>query len=155
MRRRITTSFPDGPMSNPVVDANVVIAARLSRDQNHERARAITAAFDEGRFPTGYVFDTVLEEVVNYLQARSTHDVAVETLDALIESNGFEIVRTDPSDFDAGRSIFRRQRTLSLTDGMIAAAMTRRNLEYLYSFDDGFDAVDEIARLDTDARPDA
>jgi len=140
-------------MSNPVVDANVVIAARLSRDQNHERARAITASFDQGRFPTGYVFDTVLEEVLNYLQARTTHDVAVETLDAILESSGFEIVRTESSDFDAARSIFRQQHTLSLTDGIIAAAMTRRNLEYLYSFDDGFDGVDAVARLDTDTRP--
>ena len=140
-------------MSRPVVDANVVIAARLSRDQNHERAKEITAAFDRGRFPTGSVFDTVLEEILNYLQARSTHDVAVETLDAIIESNGFEIVRTEPSDFDAGRSVFRQYRGLSLTDGIIAGAMARRNLEHLYSFDGGFDAVDDIVRLDTDVEP--
>ena len=140
-------------MSQPVVDANVVIAARLSRDQNHERAREITAAFDRGRFPTGSVFDTVLEEILNYLQARSAHDVAVETLDAIIESNGFEIVRTEPSDFDAGRSIFRQHRGLSLTDGIIAGAMARRNHECIYSFDDGFDAVDDVVRLNTDAEP--
>ena len=88
----------------------------------------------------------------NYLEAVA-HDVAVETLDAIIESNGFEIVRTEPSDFDAGRSIFRQHRGLSLTDGIIAGAMARRNHEYIYSFDDGFDAVDDIVRLDTDAEP--
>ncbi|WP_254838935.1 type II toxin-antitoxin system VapC family toxin [Natronomonas marina] len=140
-------------MNRSVVDANVLIAARLSRDQNHETARDITREFDEGSFPTGYVFDTVLEEVLNYLQARSTHDAAVRTLDATIESNGFEIARTRKSDFDAGRSLFRRYQSLSLTDGIIAAAMDRRNLEYLYSFDDGFDAVDEVTRLDTAADP--
>ena len=140
-------------MSRPVVDANVIIAARLSRDQNHERARPITTAFDQGRFPTGAVFDTVLEEILNYLQARSTHDVAVGTLDAMIESNGFEIVRTEPRDFDAGRSIFRQQQGLSLTDGIIAGAMAHRNFEYLYSFDSGFDAVEDVVRLDTDAEP--
>ena len=140
-------------MSRPVVDANVVIAARLLRDQNHERAKEITAAFDRGRFPTGSVFDTVLEEILNYLQARSTHDVAVGTLDAMIESNGFEIVRTEPRDFDAGRSIFRQHQGLSLTDGIIAGAMAHRNLEYLYSFDGGFDAVEDVVRLDTDTAP--
>ena len=31
--------------------------------------------------------------------------------------------------------------------------MARRNHEYIYSFDDGFDAVDDIVRLDTDAEP--
>jgi predicted nucleic acid-binding protein len=93
-------------MSRPVVDANVIIAARLSRDQNHERARAITTAFDQGRFPAGAVFDTVLEEILNYLQARSTHDFAVRTIDAMKESNGF---RGSPD----GTERFRR-RTLLL-----------------------------------------
>lgn len=140
-------------MGRPVIDANVLIASRLSRDQNHETAREITEMFDSGSIPAGYVFDTVLEEVINYLQARSTHEVAVRTLDAIIESNGFEIVRTEKSDFDAGRSLFRQYQSLSLTDGIIAAAMNRRNVEYLYSFDDGFDAVDGITRLDTAANP--
>ena len=71
----------------------------------------------------------------------------------MIESNGFEIVRTEPSDFDAGRSIFRQHQGLSLTGGIIAGAMAHRNLEHLYSFDGGFDAVDDIVRLDTDVEP--
>jgi hypothetical protein len=31
--------------------------------------------------------------------------------------------------------------------------MAHRNLEYLYSFDDGFDAVVDVVRLKTDAEP--
>ncbi len=132
-----------------MVDANVLIAARLSRDQNHERARAISQAFDQNDLPTAYVLSDVLTEVINYLQARSTHDVAIRTLDALIESSGFEIVQTPKSDYDAGRSLFRRYESLSLTDAIIVAAMQRLELEPLYSFDDGFDAVDDITRLTT------
>lgn len=40
-----------------------------------------------------------------------------------------------------------------LTDAVIAASMQRRELEYLYSFDDGFDAVDGICRLATRNNP--
>ena len=140
-------------MAAVVVDANVLIAARLSRDQNHERGAAISEAIDQGQLPTAYVLSDVLEEVINYLQARGGHDVATETLDALIESSGFSLKQTPKSDFDAGRSVFRQYESLSLTDAVIVAAMQREDIEYLYSFDDGFDSVPGITRLTTPDNP--
>jgi len=140
-------------MTSVVVDANVLIAARLSRDQNHERGRGISDAIDRGNLPTAYVLRDVLEEVINYLQARAGHDVATATLDALIESSGFSLVETSKTDFSAGRSVFRRYESLSLTDAVIVATMQRKEIEYLYSFDDGFDAVPELTRLTTPANP--
>ena len=136
-----------------IVDANVLIAARLSRDQNHDRGEAITQAIDQGTLPTAYVLSDVLEEVINYLQARAGHDVATETLDAVIESSGFSLRRTTKSDFDTGRSLFRRYEPLSLTDAVIVAMMQREDIEYLYSFDDGFDSVSRITRLTTPVNP--
>jgi predicted nucleic acid-binding protein len=140
-------------MATAVVDANVLIAARLSRDQNHERGKAITDAIDRGNLPTALVLSDVLEEVVNYLQARAGHDVASQTLDALIESSGFSLVQTSKTDFSAGRSVFRRYESLSLTDAVIVATMQRKEVDHLYSFDDGFDAVPELTRLTTPENP--
>lgn len=136
-------------MARVVVDANILIAARLSRDQNHERGTAIAQGIDQGVLPTALVLSDVLEEVVNYLQARAGHQVATETLDAMIESSGFDIAYTPKADFDAGRSLFRRYEPLSLTDAIIVAAMQRLDIEYLYSFDDGFDSTDTVTRLTT------
>lgn len=130
-----------------VVDANVLIAARLTRDQNHERGKAIAQAIDHGRLPTGLVLSNVLEEIINYLQARAGHDAAIETLDALIESNGFSLERTTKADFNTGRSVFRRYESLSLTDAIVVAAMQRKEIDHLYSFDDGFDAFPSLTRL--------
>jgi predicted nucleic acid-binding protein len=140
-------------MAVVVVDANVLIAARLSRDQNHERGDAITQAIDQGTLPTAYVPSDVLEEVLNYLQARAGHDVATETLDAVIESSGFSLRQTTKSDFDTGRSLFRRYESLSLTDAVIVALMQREDIDYLYSFDDGFDSVSGISRFTTPENP--
>jgi predicted nucleic acid-binding protein len=136
-------------MSPVVVDANVLVAARLARDQNHERGAAIARAIDQGTLPAAYVLSDVLEEVINYLQARAGHEVATETLDALIESRGFSLEQTPKSDLDAGRSLFRRYEPLSLTDAVVVAAMQREEIEYLYSFDGGFDGVPGISRLAT------
>jgi predicted nucleic acid-binding protein len=140
-------------MAVAVVDANVLIAARLSRDQNHEHGEAIAQAIDQGTLPTAYVLSDVLEETINYLQARAGHDVATETLDAVIESSGFSLEQTSKSDFDTGRSLFRRYEPLSLTDAVIIAAMRRKEIEYLYSFDDGFDSVSLVTRLTTPDNP--
>lgn len=140
-------------MASVVVDANVLIAARLSRDQNHERGTVISKAIDQGDLPTACVLSDVLEEVINYLQARAGHNVAIETLDALIESSGFSLSQTSKTDFDAGRSVFRRYDALSLTDAIIVAAMQRMDIEYLYSFDGGFDSVPDITRLTTPDDP--
>jgi len=140
-------------MARVVVDANVLIAARLARDQNHESGSAITGGIDTGTLPTGVVLSDVLEEVINYLQARSDHGTATATLDALIESSGFVVEHTPKSDFDAGRSLFRRYDSLSLTDAIIVAAMQRLDIDYLYSFDDGFDGVPDITRLATAVNP--
>ncbi len=140
-------------MAVVAVDANILIAARLARDQNHDRGKTIAEAIDQGHLPTAIVLSDVLEEVINYLQARGGHDIAVETLDALIESSGFELKQTVKSDFDAGRSVFRQHESLSLTDSIIVAAMQRADIAYLYSFDDGFDSVSSITRLTTPDNP--
>ncbi|MFB6309424.1 MAG: type II toxin-antitoxin system VapC family toxin [Haloarculaceae archaeon] len=136
-------------MSQVAVDANVLIAARLSRDQNHDRGAAIAQGIDRGELPTACLLSDVLEEVINYLQARAGHSDATDTLDALVESSGFTLAHTKKSDFEAGRSLFRQYEPLSLTDAIIVAAMRRQDIEFLYSFDDGFDSVPDVTRLTT------
>lgn len=140
-------------MARVLVDANVLIAARLARDQNHERAAELTTGFDEGDLPTAYVLTDVLEETLNYLLARGGHTVARDTLDALVESSGFDIQHSSKSEFEAARSLFRKYESLSLTDAVVVAAMERRDVEYLYSFDDGFDGVEGLTRLTTTDNP--
>ena len=139
-------------MAQVAVDANVIIAARLQRDQNHDRGAAILQGIDSGTLPTGYLLDDVIE-VINYIHARSGQDAASETLDAVIQSSGFTLKQATKSDFDTGRSLFRQQESLSLTDAIIVAAMQRTDIEYLYSFDDGFDGVSGITRLTTADNP--
>lgn len=141
-------------MARVVVDATVIIAARLQRDQNHDRATAVTDAIDRVDLPTAYVFTDVLQEVADYLSARASHDAATRTLDAIVESTGFEIAHPSRQEFDAVRTVFRQYESLSLTDALIAAAMGTRNIDVLYSFDDGFDALDSITRLTAPEYPD-
>lgn len=136
-----------------VVDANVLVAARLRRDSHHERGLSLARAFDQRRLPRAAVPSSVLEEIINLVHARTSHERATETLDAVVESVGFEIEHVHRVDLDAARPLFRRYDGLSLTDAVIVAWMRRNERDYLYSFDDDFDAVEGITRLDTPHDP--
>jgi len=92
--------------------------------------------------------------VLNHLHTRAGNKVAIETLDAIQASVDLEVDGTTKTDFDAGRSLFRQyDEGLSFTDAIIVAYMRRTGIDYLYSFDDDFDAVGEITRLETPTNP--
>lgn len=136
-------------MATAVLDSNVIIASRLSADQNHERDREIMSGVDTGDHPTGRIPDVVLHEALNYIHVKAGNDHAIETLDAIQASIDLNIDRTTKTDFDAGRSLFRRYDGASFTDAVIAAYMRRVGIEYLYNFDGDFDAMASLTRIDT------
>jgi predicted nucleic acid-binding protein len=136
-----------------VVDSNILIGQRLARDQYHERATEIVRAIDHGDLPTAYVTNYVLGEVLNVLGRRAGHDAAVATLDTLVESAGFEIVHLPKADFTSGQALYRQYPNLTFVDALTTAYMQREGIEYVYSFDDDFDAVEDVTRLDTPDNP--
>jgi predicted nucleic acid-binding protein len=74
-------------------------------------------------------------------------------LDRLIEGTHFEIDHAPKADFNAAQALFRRYEELSFVDSTIAAYMQRKDINYLYSFDDDFDALDGVTRMDTADNP--
>ena len=56
-------------------------------------------------------------------------------------------------DFNASQAFFRRCGEISFVDSTIAAYMEREGIEYLYSFDDDFDVLDGVTRLETADSP--
>jgi uncharacterized protein len=140
-------------MAVTVLDTNVIFALRSAYDQYHEQAVKIMTAMDRGELPTGRVTNYVLAETLSLVGERIGHDTATETLDFLIEGAGFEIVQTSKSDFNAGQALFRQHPGLTFVDAITAAYLQREEIEYIYSFDNDFDAVEDIIRLDTASNP--
>jgi predicted nucleic acid-binding protein len=140
-------------MAAALVDTNVLVAVSHVRDQYHEPARRIVTGIDHGRLPEVRVTDYVLAETLKLVGERIDPDTAVDLLDTLTESGGFDIVHLTRTDFNAGRALFRTHAPLSLVDAVTVAYMQREGVEYLYSFDDDFDAVVDVARLATAENP--
>ncbi len=137
-------------MAVAVADANILINYKdTSSDTRHERAESIVYAIDRGDLPTARVANYVLLESLNWIHERQRHDIAVDLKARLANSPGFEFVHCAQKDFNRAMELFESYESLSLGDATIAAYMQRTGIEYLYSFDDDFDGIEGITRLDT------
>lgn len=134
-------------MPAAVLDTNVLVATAHRRDQFHEPARAIVSEMDLGELPTGHVTNYVLAETLNLVGERISETVALELLDRLEESAGFEVVHLPKTDFGTGQALYRQYENLTFVDAVTVAYVRRAGIDYVYSFDDDFDTVDGATRL--------
>jgi len=136
-----------------ILDTNVLFARVSSRDQYHDRARDIIDGIDQGDLPRVVVTNYVVAEVLNLTREKLGPDPATDLLDRLLEGVNFESFHSPKTDFISAQTIFRRYPELSFVDATLVARMQTEDIEYIYSFDDGFDAVDDITRLDSAHNP--
>lgn len=140
-------------MAVAVVDTSVLIGVADSDDQNHSVATDIVREMDHGVLPTGHVTNYVVLETLNWIHSRKQHATATTLHTRLNESAGFEIHHAAQKDFTRAVELFETYDTLSFGDTTIVAYMERADIEYLYTFDDDFEAVDGITRLETPDDP--
>jgi len=140
-------------MARALLDATVVIAFADSNDEDHERGDEIVRGIDGGSLPTGVITNDVLLEVMNFVQDRKGNSMAMDLLDRLIEGAHFRLPYNSKENYGAGRSMFRRYEGLNFGDAMQVAYMRSKDIYHIYSFDDDFDAVDGVTRLNAPKNP--
>lgn len=140
-------------MPKALLDANVVVGARLKRDQWHDAGTAIVRGMDAGDLPTGRITTYNVPEILTPIQRRGGDESARETLSLITESRGLEIGSAPRDDFERGLAVYRQEDAIELVDCVMVAHMRRAGIEYLYSFDDDFDRFDGITRLETAENP--
>lgn len=140
-------------MAVAVVDSNVLIDYKDTSGDRHEQAVALVRGFDSGALPTAHVTNYVLLESLNWIHERKRHDIAVDLRRRLTNSAGFDLVHSAQKDYHRAVDLFGGHEQLAFGDATIAAYMDRTGIEYLYSFDDDFDQLDWVTRLDTADNP--
>ena len=73
----------------------------------------------------------------------------MDLLDRIEENARFHIDSLTTDALATGKALFRQHEPLSFVDACIVAYMQTEGLGYLYAFDDDFDAVEDVSRLDT------
>lgn len=141
-------------MAVVALDTTVLIDYKdTTHDRRHERAEGIVYSIDRGDLPTARITNYVLLESLNWIHERQRHDIAVDLHRRLSDSAGFELVHSAQKDFHRAVELFEAYEGLAFGDATIVAYMEREGIEYLYSFDDDFDAIDRVSRLSTPDNP--
>ena len=140
-------------MPRAVVDTSVLFAALYRRDSDHDTGLAILKAADDGSLPELVVLDYVLAETVNGLTTHVGHEAAVDFLARVEENSRFHLDRLTNSALATAKARFRQHAQFSFVDAAIVGYMGTAELEYLYAFDDDFDAANPVTRLDTPTNP--
>ena len=140
-------------MAVAVVDTGVLVGMVDNDDERHDVAMEIVRGMDHGDLPTSRVTNYILLETLNWIHNRKRHAKAVETYERLNQSAGFEVLHAAQKDFLRAVELFETYDGLSFGDATIAAYMQREEIEYLYSFNDDFDTLDDITRLETADNP--
>jgi hypothetical protein len=140
-------------MAVAVVDTGVLIGMADVDDRHHDVAMDIVSGIDHGDLPTGRVPNYVILETLNWIHSRQRHETARETYRRLNQSAGFDVVQAAQKDFTNAVELFDRYDGLAFGDATIAAYMQREGIDYLYSFDDDFDVIETITRLETPDNP--
>ena len=134
-------------------DTGVLIGAADTFDQHHDAALEIVNATDRGDLPTGRVTNYVVLEALNWIHERKRHATAIDFYRRLTDSAGFEVVHCAQKDYHRAVELFETYDGLAFGDATIAAYTERTDVEYLYAFDDDFDRLDWMTRLDTADNP--
>lgn len=87
-------------MADALLDSNVVVGARLKRDQWHDPGRAIVSGIDSGELPRGRLTSYNLPEILNPIEARAGDAPARRTLEFVTESRGLDVQRTTRDDYN-------------------------------------------------------
>jgi len=136
-----------------VCDTTVLYAAGNQNAQRHERGFEIINGADGGELPVIRIPDAVLIETMNGLTRDVGHETAVTVLERLQVGSQFDLVREPRTVWDTGIDLFVQVERLALADALIVAGARHSGIEYLYSFDDDFDGLDGITRLNAAANP--
>ena len=140
-------------MPRALLDTSVLFAAAYRRDTAHDAALPILQGVDDGSLPEAVVLDYVLAETLNGLTTHAGHDAAVDFLDRIEENTYFHIDSLTADALATGKALFRQHEPFSFVDACIVAYMQTEGLGYLYAFDNDFDAVEDVYRLNTATNP--
>ena len=140
-------------MPRVLVDTTVLFAAVYRRDSGHDAALPILRGIDTASLPEAVILDYVLAETLNGLTAHTSHDDAVDFLGRIEENTQFHIDSLTTDAFATAKALFRQHEGFSFVDACIVAYMQTEGLEYLYAFDNDFDAAEAVYRLDVATNP--
>ena len=130
------------------IDRVVWIGAKLKRDQWHKKSVSIIRKFLDKEIERVYITDHIVLETVNFILRKGGFDATLEILDIFENHERIEVMNVNEIAFARAFIIFKKYPGLSITDATTVATMENLGISQIYTFDEGFDKIDWVERLE-------
>lgn len=124
------------------VDTGAFYALMDEDDEHHEETRHLFDAIRSGDVPFRplYTSQAVLAEFATLALYKLGHDIAVEALTAIRDSESFNVVSVDPSAFETATKRFEAydDQEISFVDHTTSALADERDVDHVFGFDGDF-----------------
>lgn len=126
------------------LDTGVIVAARNSDDEKHEKARELMRSAIRGDQGTPFTSDFVVDEAITLTLVRTkNHDLALDVGRFILQSSRIVMLYVSEQDFLETWARFESlgKGSLSFTDITSLVLMARHGIDEIVSFDSGFDGL--------------
>lgn len=129
------------------IDTVTLFASFFVDEKHYAKAKKIVGAIADGEIKNVVFSDYILDELLTLARAKKGTAVSNEILEGLINSE-IEMVKIEQRHLTLAMELFKSYEKLSFTDCTTVALMLDLGIKEIYSFDQGFDSVTKIVRLE-------
>ena len=130
------------------IDSNIPMYVAGARHPHREPARRLLARVRTGEIE-GCTSTEVLQEILYRYSSLRRFDLAREVYDLFVQICPI-VFDVTLADTDRARDLLLDGRDFSARDAVHAAVMLNHDIEWIATFDAGFDRIPGIRRLDTE-----
>lgn len=127
------------------VDSSAVVAHFYSRDRHRDAASTFFRGVRDGdlRARPLYTSEYVVDEAATTLLSRAGHERAAQAVGFLRDSSQIHVLHVDHATYDAACARFAEydDQAMSFTDHVVGIQARERDVEYVLSFDQDFEAL--------------
>ena len=126
------------------IDTGIFVATRNIDDKNHKRATELMSDALQGKFGAVYTSDYILDEAITVSLVRTRRrDLAVDIGRFILESPRIEKIMCSMDQLYDALEKFQKftDKTFSFTDCVSLTIIERNGIDYIMSFDSGFDGI--------------
>jgi predicted nucleic acid-binding protein len=129
-----------------LLDTSFIFSFLNNSDYNHKKALEIMRKIDDGEYGKPLITDYIFDELVTLVLIRGGPDYAVNVGNTLLEEvhkGSINMHYVTSKDFERAWGYFQllHSRRLSFTDCVSLAVLEELRIDYIASFDRGFDGV--------------
>ncbi len=129
------------------IDTVTLFASFFSDEKHYLKAKQIVGAIADRNIRSVVYSDYILDELLTLARAKKNAAVSNKIMEEMINCE-VQLIKVEQKHLILAFELFKRYEKLSFTDCTTVALMLDLGIKEIYSFDNGFDSVPKIVRVE-------